>query len=47
MFESIEEEMKKDEGLEPLRKRIAGWVVVTAVTLVVLGAMYAAIVYSG
>lgn len=47
MFESIEEEMKKSEGVEPLRERIVGYVVVSIVTVVVLGLLYAAIVYLG
>lgn len=47
MFESIDDEVKKLEGSEPLQKRIAGYLLVSAITGVVLGILYIAIVYLG
>ncbi len=45
MFESIEEEMKRHEGTEPLRKRLAEYALVAAATVVILGVAYLAITY--
>ncbi len=47
MFESMEEEIRKSEGTEPLRNRVIGIAVVILVTVVILSALYAAIVYLG
>lgn len=45
MFESIEEEMKRHEEVETVRRRIFEYAAVAAATVAVLGLVYLAIAY--
>ncbi len=47
MFESIEDEMRKDEGVEPLGRRVIRYVIVAVATVAILGGAYLAIAYLG